>query len=153
MKYALLNIRRRVVEVSDAPIEKKLPFQTPLEIPEDVYSQLSSVDLGVTPMFLLEGGGISETAPEVSSPTQPVVPKVVPVWRIRVAAVSAGLFDTIENSIAGLPEPARSVANEVWERGNTISRDSDIVAALIQSSDLSEQDVDTLFISASQIPS
>lgn len=85
-------------------------------------------------------------------PVSPEVPAVVSMRQARLALLGAGLLGAVESGIDGLPEPDRSAARIEWEYATELRRDHPLIVSLALQLDLSEQQVDALFIAASQIP-
>lgn len=82
----------------------------------------------------------------------PVVPQEIPNWRLRVVAGIHGLKPAITAALASLEEPARTIATEVWFNGNTIRRDSPLVAAIAAALGLTGDQLDAYFIQAAAFP-
>lgn len=84
-------------------------------------------------------------------PKVPEVPIEVYAWRLRLAAIGAGLKDDIDSLISNLPEPDKTVAHEAWNAGVTIRRDSILLIQVASALGLTEQQVDELFVQANAI--
>jgi len=86
------------------------------------------------------------------------VPTELPTWRIRAICKltpygATNLGHAVDALIATLDDPIKTVADQVWNRGNTIARNSSIVAQLAAALSLSGEQVDALFIQAATLPS
>lgn len=81
----------------------------------------------------------------------PPVPAVVSMRQARLALLGAGLLSHVDNVIDGLEEPGRSAALIEWEYATELRRDHPLVAALGNALELTEQQIDNLFVSASEI--
>lgn len=105
---------------------------------------------------VLAGGECSSENVEgdiANPPTAPfIVAEEIPTWRLRAVASMAGLYDAITAALAALADPARTVATEIWHNGNTIRRDSALVAQLAAALGLSADQLDAYFISAGALP-
>lgn len=77
----------------------------------------------------------------------PETPKSVSPYQARVALHAAGLLDAVEASITGADMPARIA----WEYATVFERHSPFIVALAPMLGLTEQQIDELFLAASQI--
>lgn len=84
-------------------------------------------------------------------PASPVAPNEVYAWRLRLSTQIAGLKDSIDALLENLPAPAKTIAKEAWNAGVTIRRDSPLVAQLAGALSLTDEQVDSLFLSANAI--
>lgn len=104
---------------------------------------------------LLKWNSLSNQLERVAVPVR--VPGEVLSWRIRAMAKltphgQSNLAHTIEALILTLDLPDRVIADRVWNQGISISRTSPIVAEIVSSLSLTEEEIDQLFIQASQLP-
>lgn len=81
----------------------------------------------------------------------PAVPTVVSMRQARLALLGAGLLSQVDVAINGMDEPNKSTARIEWEYATELRRDHPLIAGLAAELQLSEQQVDALFIAASQI--
>jgi hypothetical protein len=93
----------------------------------------------------------------VRIPIPLMVPSELPTWRVRsicklTAFGETNLGHAIEAIIATLDIPEKIVADQIWNRGNMIARDSQILQFICQQLELSDEFIDSLFIQASQLP-
>jgi hypothetical protein len=79
------------------------------------------------------------------------IPHEVPMWAIRAVLDLAGLTESVDASLAQLPEPAKTIAQRVWEYGNYIRRDSPTIAQLTVALDKTDAEVDDYFRRASTL--
>jgi len=93
----------------------------------------------------------SATAEEIAESNKPIVPFEVPLWSMRTVLKQSNLFDAIIGAIQTLDEPTRSIALDYLEYGNYIERHSATVGMIQQITQLSESQVDDLFINANAI--
>jgi hypothetical protein len=80
-----------------------------------------------------------------------IVPLEVGLWKVRAILTIMGLEEAITLSLSGLPEPNRTAALAIWDRGNTVDRFSPTVAYLQQALGLTDNEVDNIFIEANKI--
>lgn len=78
-----------------------------------------------------------------------VVPESVTAAQARLALLAAGLLGLVQPAIDALPEPGRSAAQIQWEFGATVDRSNQFTIALATALQLSETQMDDLFIAAS----
>jgi hypothetical protein len=77
--------------------------------------------------------------------------KEVPTWRIRAILAITDMEDQVSEAIDLLPEPNRTVALRAWNFGSTTERDSQTVAFLQQVLNLTNEEVDEIFLQAYNI--
>lgn len=88
----------------------------------------------------------------VDPPLINVIPSVVTMRQARLALLSTGFLDDVNavlNAIAD--ESQRQAAIVEWEYAATVDRDSKLVTNLASALQLDNQQLDELFISASQL--
>ena len=89
---------------------------------------------------------------EEPEPVAPVVPEQVTLWQLRAVLEIMGLEATVTAVIKGMPEGVEStVAWRAWEYANNIRRSSPTVIALKAILQLTDEQVDQIFIQADQI--
>lgn len=86
----------------------------------------------------------AEIAPYVPPP--PAVPQIVTLWQAREALRLAGLLPAVNAHIDGLGENHQVYI--AWHYAERIARNSPLIAALAPVFNLSEQQLDDLFIVA-----
>ena len=79
------------------------------------------------------------------------VPDEVQLWRIRTVLKLLQLETQIETALDTLPEPTKTAANYIWNYGTTVERNSQTVLLLQSVLQLTDEQVDDLFIQAEQI--
>ncbi len=79
------------------------------------------------------------------------VPKLVPLWCIKVVLHEMGLLTTVENQLANLEEPMKTRASYIWEYGNQIDIESITVAFIGAVLQKDKTEIDTIFINANNI--
>ncbi|MGQ0528734.1 MAG: hypothetical protein ACT4PG_02765 [Panacagrimonas sp.] len=77
-----------------------------------------------------------------------LLPQVVTMAQARLALLAAGHLSSVQPILDGLPEPQRSAAVIEWEYRGDVGRASALVAHVAAQLELSEADVDALFIAA-----
>jgi hypothetical protein len=87
----------------------------------------------------------------VDPPQEPVVPLEVTMRQARLALSAAGKLAAVDAAIASLPEPQKSAAQIEWEYSAAVRRTQPLVLALAPAIDLSEEQLDALFIQAAAL--
>jgi hypothetical protein len=75
------------------------------------------------------------------------VPKSVTMRQARLALLEAGLLETVNAALANAPEAAQIE----WEYAMTIEKDNPLIVGLVETLGLSDEQLDQLFINASQL--
>jgi hypothetical protein len=89
---------------------------------------------------------------EEPEPVAPIVPDQVTLWQLRAVLEIMGLEATVTAVIKGMPEGVEStVAWRAWEYANNIRRSSPTVIALKAILQLTDEQVDQIFIQADLI--
>ena len=83
--------------------------------------------------------------------TDVFVPHEVALWKIRVILKVMGLEQSIINSFELLEEPNKTGAKYIYEYGTSIERNSPTVLFLQQVLQMTEEQVDNIFINANNI--
>ena len=78
-------------------------------------------------------------------------PQEVQLWRIRTIIKLLQLETQIEIAIDTLPEPSKTAATYIWKFGTTVERASQTILLLQAALQLTDEQVDDLFIQAEQI--
>lgn len=79
------------------------------------------------------------------------VPLEVPLWRIRTVLKLMGLEETVKIALDNLEEPIRTAGLNIWEYGVTIERNSPTVALIKIVLEMTDEEIDNIFISANNI--
>ena len=83
--------------------------------------------------------------------SKPTVPFEVQLWRIRTVLKLMELETNIESAIEAMPEPSKTAATYIWKFGTTVERASQTVMLLQSALQLTDEQVDDLFIQADAI--
>jgi hypothetical protein len=83
--------------------------------------------------------------------SEPAVPYEVQLWRIRTVLKLMQLEAQIESAIDAMPEPSKTAATYIWKFGTTVERASQTVLLLQSALQLTDEQVDDLFIQADAI--
>jgi len=83
--------------------------------------------------------------------SEPTVPYEVQLWRIRTVLKLMQLEAQIESAIDAMPEPSKTAATFIWKFGTTVERSSQTVLLLQSVLQLTDEQVDDLFIQADAI--
>lgn len=78
------------------------------------------------------------------------VPQSVTMRQARLAMLNAGILHLVDDAIAAMPSPDKEAAQINWEYASEIARNDTMIGALALSLGMTEQNVDELFIVASQ---
>jgi hypothetical protein len=89
---------------------------------------------------------------EEPEPVAPVVPDQVTLWQIRTVLDVMGLEATVTAVIQGMPDgPEKKAAWKAWEYANNIKRTSPTVEGLKAILQLTDEQLDQIFIQADLI--
>jgi hypothetical protein len=91
------------------------------------------------------------TQQEIDEANRAKVPNEVQLWRVRTVLKLSNLETTIETAFNSLPEPTKTGALYVWNYGTTIERFSDTVLFLQSVLQMTNEQVDEIFIQAEAI--
>jgi len=134
----------------------KVLFSTVMEI--DLQDNQVSIDELLTesyvkPYFNFETRTFYEgaTQEEINEANRALVPQEVQLWRIRTIIKLLQLETQIENAIDAMPEPTKTAATYIWKYGTTVERSSQTILLLQSAIQLTDEQVDDLFIQAEQI--
>jgi len=81
----------------------------------------------------------------------PKIPKVVTMRQARLALLQAGLLSNIQAAIDSLASPAKEAAQIEWEYSQEVHRDKALVQMLAPVLNLSNAELDNLFLNASTL--
>ena len=79
------------------------------------------------------------------------IPQEVQLWRIRTVLKLMQLETPIEQALETLPEPSKTAANYIWNYGTTVERSSQTVLLLQSVLQMTNEEVDNLFIQSEAI--
>lgn len=79
------------------------------------------------------------------------VPQEVPLWRVRAILKLIGQEENIQNALSHLPEPTKTGAEYIWNYGTVIERNSQTVLFIQSMLQMTEEQVDDIFIQANNI--
>lgn len=82
--------------------------------------------------------------------TTPVVPEVVTMAQARKSIIKSGIsIATVNSAVAAIEDPQEmELAQTDWEYSTTVRRDSDLIASLAPALNLTEDQIDQMFILA-----
>lgn len=80
-----------------------------------------------------------------------LVPQEVQLWRVRTVLKLSNLEETITTALDALEEPTKTGAKTIWEYGTTVERNSQTVLFLQTALQMTDAQVDEIFIQASEI--
>jgi hypothetical protein len=90
----------------------------------------------------------SATEEEIAEANTPLE---VALWKVRAVLTVMGLETSVTQALSNLPEPNRTAALAIWDRGNTVDRFSPTVMFLQNVLGLSDFQVNNIFIEADKI--
>ena len=90
---------------------------------------------------------VTQVVPEPEPPAPNPVPEVVSMFQCRAVLMIHGLFDTVDAAM----KAAGGINEQAWEYATEVRRDSPLVLAMAQQLNLTDEQVDQLFIEAAQI--
>lgn len=101
------------------------------------------------PDDLIDGETFSDTEPELT-PVVPV-PLSVTMMQARLAMLNAGILDRVEDAIAAMEGDGGKAAQIQWQYAMDVRRDWPLVVSLQVSLNLTDKQLDDLFIAAGDI--
>lgn len=78
-------------------------------------------------------------------------PSEVALWKVRVILKVMQLEDVVANALENLEEPTKTAALYIWSYGTAIDRDSQTIAFLQNILQLTNEQVDEIFIQANAL--
>jgi len=148
MEYALINagaVVNRIVAEPDFVALIADKYQHVEQLPDN-----SLVGLGWT--WSAEAGFVAPAAPEVPVIPVPAVPVSVSMRQAKRALLAAGLLDLADQAIAGIADDTERRAAQIdWTSATDVRRDWPLVASIAQALSLTDQQIDQLFVAASQL--
>lgn len=101
----------------------------------------------------LNSGGTVETS-EFFTPEENIefsTPQEVALWKLRFTLSQMHLEEAVSQALYNLPEPQKTAANYIWNYGNSIDRHSQTILYLQSVLNLTETQVNQIFIQANSI--
>jgi hypothetical protein len=125
------------------PVYGWIPFTSSPEDSEQLGRDLHAAALA---------GEFGEIQPYVEpEPLPPVVPSIVTMRQARLTLLATGLLPLVNSSIEALPSPQKEAAQIEWEYSQEVHRDKAFVQTLAAALGLTDEQLDNLFITASQL--
>lgn len=81
----------------------------------------------------------------------PRVPREIAAWRAKAVLEIAGLLPQVEALITAMPEPAGTVVRRAWHDNAPLERQGQTVLSLSSSLNLSDEQLDAMFIQAASL--
>jgi hypothetical protein len=126
-------------------------FQVPLKEHEGRMIEVSQEIAESWVYYKVNAGRDGVEFIQESVNTSPVVPHQVTMRQARLALLQIGKLSAVDASIDALPSPDKEVARIEWEFSSTVERNRDITNAIAYALGMSEQELDSLFIAASEL--
>jgi len=106
----------------------------------------------LTPIFIdgawTQQWGVTAATPEqIAERKKALVPSVVSMRQARLALLQSGLLDSVETFMLSAPAATKIE----WEYATEVNRNYGLVLALAAQLNLSEEDIDNLFITAGSL--
>lgn len=79
------------------------------------------------------------------------LPSVATPLQIRLALIKLEMLDTVQNFIAGLAEPAKTIVMAEWEYALEINKNSASIQGLATQLGLTKEQLDNIFVEAANI--
>jgi hypothetical protein len=103
--------------------------------------------------FFLEPGKFAFLEGQWVEYVKPIpVPKSVTMRQARLALLGAGILSGVDTAIDALPSPQKEQARIEWDYSSEVFRDKQLVGMMTSALGLTDEQVDQLFIAASNIP-
>lgn len=148
MEYALINagaVVNRIVAEPDFVVLIADQYQHVEQLPDGSL-------VGIGWAWSAEGGFVAPAAPEVPVISVPAVPVSVSMRQAKRALLAAGLLDLADQAIAGIADDTERRAAQIdWTSATDVRRDWPLVASIAQALGLTDQQIDQLFVAASQL--
>jgi hypothetical protein len=129
----------QTLEVISAPFEVQPENSLPYSIND---FNKPCFDVYPNPTQIVEGS---------QEPIKQSVPEEVQLWRVRTILRLMNLETTIASALDSLEEPTKTAAKTIWEFGTTIERESQTVLFLQSALQMTDEQVDEIFIQAQAI--
>lgn len=81
----------------------------------------------------------------------PSIPLVLSMRQARLALLEAGLLNSVQTAINGLPSPQKERAQIEWDYSNEVQRHNGFVATLGPALGLNEAQIDALFVTGAAL--
>ena len=117
----------------------------PVDIPDGRWIDLRLNEVRQPEPEMLEEPEQPVPAPE---PAEPYIPSVVTMAQAKLALHYAGMLAAVEAKLNELPEPDKTTALIEWNHRQTIERGHPLVAQVAAALELTEQQLDELFVDA-----
>ncbi len=100
--------------------------------------------------YLTNDGIVTQVDYEITQPV-PEIPSEVALWKLRFILSQMNLEESVASALLLLPEPQKTAANYIWNYGSAIDRYSSTIMFLQQQLELTDAQVDQIFIQANSI--
>lgn len=148
-----LNTLTRTIHAEMPPIPRPLLIYGPddfsaaaADTPEQHVERVRSI-LGEDPAVILQALANGDPV----QPPKPRVPSEIPNWRAKAMLAKLGMLETVEQAIAGIPEPQRTVVMLAWNGDAKLARNGQTVLSLAESLGLTADQLDAIFIEADSL--
>jgi hypothetical protein len=164
MKHAILGPRKGVIEILDEENSRTTPISDELaefaaelknnkQMPYFINGEITSYQIELAKGNSMEWNESSGSWDIVPLPPPPIeIPSAISAWQARAALKltpleNGNLFDVVEQAIYSLPDgPQKIVIQTAWENNASFERNSPTILAIASSLNLTEEQIDSLFI-------
>lgn len=156
--YAVTGPRGNINRVTEGEPQFIAEGAVVVEITQEQYDTVKNAPQGTG--YILVEGELKETRPflreyhwdtETDGWVLRPPPPMVPAWSFRAVLKQQGLYDDVVTFLDGLENPAKIVAQEVFEHGNVFVRESPTIEAVRQGLGKTPEEVDQIFREASKL--
>lgn len=148
-------VQEREIVAVEPFVESDNAFETAnAVIPKSVIRGWQMLDVELPENFEpskyeFDGVGI---VPKPTPTARPTAPRVVTMRQARLALLDAGLLDDVDAAITAIAEPGQRRAAQIeWDYSSEVHRDKQLVAMLAPALNLTDDQLDELFITASEL--
>lgn len=128
-----------------SPLMDEQPQNSILYMPNDFVKPI--FDTYPNPTTVIEGA----TQQDILDLQKSLVPNDVALWKIRAVLANMGLEQSVVDAINALPNPPRIGALYIWNYGTSIERSSQTIGFIQLTLQLTDEQVDAIFINADAI--
>lgn len=126
-------------------------FKTPRGLRAVVSKDVSNNRPYVTSETYPTQGEINAAVENFTATAVNFIPPVIQNWRAKAVLSLNGLLISVQEAIDALPEPQKTIVKTAWEGNADLSRNGETVTAIAAACNLSDEQLDDLFIEAAKL--